>query len=173
MWRAHSCVPRRDFSRRLLEHYTRTAHMMEFFQWLQATPWSTWLRESTWGYPILAAIHVLGLAWFGGAVLKDLPAGKRMGLVFMTVTGAVLFYMSPVRCYQSYAFRIKILLLLTAVFVGPGFRACRRLLGGVLDGDAQRRAKARRQPQRADPTWPVSVACWIGMIFAARGIAFF
>jgi hypothetical protein len=115
--------------------------VIEFCQWLQATPWSTWLRESTWSYPILAAIHVLGIAWFGGAVLKDLPAGKRIGLVFMTVTGAILFYMAPVHCYQSYAFRAKMLLLVGAA------------------------AFDRKQI--------ISLACWIGMIFAGRGIAFF
>lgn len=113
---------------------------MEFCQWLQSTSWSTWLRESTWGYPIVAAIHVLGIAWFGGAILKDLTAGKRIGLVFMTLTGAILFYMAPVHCYQSYAFRVKMLLLLITAI--PRTRI-------------------------------LSLACWIGMIFAGRGIAFF
>jgi Na+-translocating ferredoxin:NAD+ oxidoreductase RnfC subunit len=89
--------------------------VIEFCQWLQATPWSTWLRESTWGYPIIAAIHVLGIAWFGGAVLKGFSTATRIGLAFMTVTGAVLFYMAPVHCYESYAFRIKMLLLAAAV----------------------------------------------------------
>lgn len=115
--------------------------MIEFCQWLQATLWSTWLRESTWSYPILAAIHVLGIAWFGGAVLKGLQTGTRLGLAFMTVTGAVLFYMAPVHCYESYAFRAK-MLLLAAAFVTPGQRT-------------------------------LSLAYWIGMIFAGRGIAFF
>jgi hypothetical protein len=114
--------------------------VIEFCQWLQATPWSTWLRESTWSYPILAALHVLGIAWFGGAVLKDLPSGKRIGLVFMTLTGAILFYMAPVHCYQSVAFRAKMLLLVIATLPRPRF---------------------------------LSLACWIGMIFAGRGIAFF
>lgn len=114
---------------------------MEFCQWLQATSCSTWLRESTWSYPIIAAIHVLGIAWFGGAVLKGLPTGTRIGLAFMTVTGAALFYMAPVHCYESYAFRAKMLLLATAVvFPRPRF---------------------------------LSLGCWISMIFAGRGIAFF
>lgn len=89
--------------------------MIEFCQWLQSTAPSTWLRESTWGYPVIAAIHVLGVAWFGGAVLKGLQTGTRIGLAFMTLTGVVLFYMAPVHCYESYAFRAKMLLLAAAV----------------------------------------------------------
>ena len=115
--------------------------MIEFCQWLQATGLSTWLRESTWGYPIIAAIHVLGIAWFGGAVLKGLQTGTRIGLAFMTITGLVLFYMAPVHCYESIAFRAKMVLLVASVVV---------------------------------PRWRfASLGCWIGMIFAGRGIAFF
>jgi hypothetical protein len=110
-------------------------------EWLQATALSTWLRESTWGFPLLAALHVLGIAWFGGAIWLHLEKGRRIGLTFMTVTGLILFYMSPVRCSQSWAFWMKMALL--AVAAWP------------------------RCPR------PVSVACWTGMIFAARGIAFF
>jgi hypothetical protein len=119
--------------------------MIEFCQWLQATGGSTLLRESTWGYPILAAIHVLGIAWFGGAVLKGLPAGKRIGLGFMSLTGAILFYMAPVHCYESIAFRVKMLLLVAALV------------------DSCARSGKRH----------VSLVCWAGMIFAGRGIAFF
>jgi hypothetical protein len=109
--------------------------VIEFCQWLQATPWSTWLRESTWSYPIIAAIHVLGVAWFGGAVLKGLPTGTRIGLAFMTVTGAVLFYMAPVHCYESYAFRAKMLLLAAAVvFPRPRFLSLGYWIGMIFAG---------------------------------------
>jgi hypothetical protein len=114
--------------------------MIGWCEWLQATALSTWLRESTWGYPILAAIHVLGIAWFGGGVLKGIPAARRIGLVFMLATGAALFYMAPVHCYQSYAFRMKMGLLALCIF-----------------------SRARI----------LTIACWAGMIFAGRGIAFF
>ena len=118
---------------------------MALMQWLQATALSTWLRESTWGFPIIAAIHVLGIAWFGGVLLAphlkrgDSPwkHGYRWALGFMIATGLVLFYMAPVHCYESWAFRAKMGLL--ALSLVP----------------------------RA------SLACWIGMIFAGRGIAFF
>ena len=103
-----------------------------------------WLSESLWGYPIIAAIHVLGLAWFGATALterRELRKWKRLGLTVMLVSGTVLFGMHPSRYSASTAFRIKMLLLLA-------------VLGLKLP--------------RA-----VSLALWIGIIFAARGIAFF
>ena|SRR5215471_1811208 len=120
---------------------------MELMQWLQATAPSTWLRESTWGFPLIAAMHVLGIAWFGGVILiaasakgegsPSIDRGRYLALVFMIATGLVLFYMAPVHCYGSWAFRVKMALL--ALSFAPR----------------------------------ISLACWVGMIFAGRGIAFF
>ncbi len=84
--------------------------------WLEATALSTLLRESTWGYPLLAALHVLGIAWFGGAILLNLKQGRRAGVIFMIATGAILFYMQPVRCAESVSFGIKMTLLAAAAW---------------------------------------------------------
>lgn len=57
-----------------------------------------WLRESIWGYPIIAAIHVLGLAWFGATVLtgvEEYKTWKKVGLAVMLLSGALLFGMHP------------------------------------------------------------------------------
>jgi len=103
-----------------------------------------WLSESVWGYPIIAAIHVLGLALFGATLLaraEDYRTWKRIGLGVMLLSGALLFGMHAGRYSTSSAFRIKILLLVL-------------VLGLKLP--------------RA-----VSLALWIAIIFASRGIAFF
>jgi hypothetical protein len=106
----------------------------------------TFLRESTWGYPIIAAIHVLGLAWFGGTVLvsqfnPDLRGLRRAGIALLLISGLVLFWLHPVQYYNSTSFRVKMVLLL--------------LLVGV------RRASV------------VALALWGAIILASRGIAFF
>jgi hypothetical protein len=76
-----------------------------------------WLAESTWGYPIAGAIHVLGLAWFGGAALFEVSPGfKRFGLALMLSTGALLFAMQPHRYYDNAAFILKLLLLVAVGF---------------------------------------------------------
>ena len=54
------------------------------------------LLESTWGYPIIAAIHVLGIAWFGGMVLvsrfiPDLRRLRMIGITLLLASGTVLF----------------------------------------------------------------------------------
>ena len=103
-----------------------------------------WLRESIWGYPIIAAIHVLGLALFGATVLngcRRIQDLEESGLAVMLLSGALLFGMHPGMYWGSVAFRLKILLLVL-------------VLGLKLP--------------RA-----VSLALWLAIIFAARGIAFF
>jgi hypothetical protein len=113
---------------------------------------SEWLSESTWGYPVIGAVHVLGLAWFGGAVLvadRHLRAWTWMGVAVMVLSGAVLFVLHPARYYDSQSFRVKMLLLL--------------LVGANS-------ALAHTRPRRARG---IAMALWIGIIFASRGIAFF
>lgn len=123
------------------------------------------MRESTWGFPILSAVHVLALAWFGGALLisdlrrlastvrseppadfaAQLQSWKWLGISVLLATGALLFWVEPMKCYQSVSFRVKMALLILI-----GFNA--GLRGKVAAG--------------------VSVLLWIAVIFAARGIAF-
>ncbi len=115
-------------------------------QWIQATPSSTLLRESTWGFTILGALHVLGIAWFGGAVLLSvMPLWKRIGAIWMLLTGVLLFWLEPLKCYNSVSFRIKMLLLLLL--------ACTALLPSKL-------ARA------------ASLILWAAVILASQGIAF-
>jgi hypothetical protein len=104
------------------------------------------LRESTWGYPIIGAIHVLGIAWFGGTVLaagfdEDLRRLRRIGLGVLLASGALLFALHPLQYSNSISFRVKMLLLVLLI--------------------------------RAKTASPLSLALWIAIIFAARGIAFF
>jgi len=116
-------------------------------QWIQATQSSTLLRESTWGFTILGALHVLGIAWFGGAVLFSvMPNWKRIGAVWMLATGALLFWLEPLKCYNSLSFRIKMLLLL------------------MLAGTALLPLKFARAS---------SLILWAAVILASQGIAFF
>ena len=105
----------------------------------------TFLRESTWGYPIISALHVLGLAWFGGTILvsafvPELRGWRRAGIALLLVTGAVLYWLQPAQYYTSISFGVKMALLILVLFV---------------------------RPER-----PLSLALWVAIIFASRGIAF-
>jgi hypothetical protein len=126
--------------------------------WVQSTALSIRLAGSTWAYPVIGALHVLGLAWFGGAVLlaaldreaRPRPAVLWVGATMMAVTGALLFAIEPLRCAASASFTIKMLLL------------------AVLVGIVPLRSKLRN-------TWGAAlrVVLWAAVVLAARGIAFF
>src|SRR5579863_1309245 len=100
--------------------------LLIFAQWVQSTTLSAALAGSTWAYPLLGGLHVLGLAWFGGAVLLSIlrrgdseggprPAMLWIGGTIMLLTGALLFVIEPLRCAASQSFRLKLLLLVVLV----------------------------------------------------------
>ncbi len=121
--------------------------LLALCRWIEATPSSTFLRESVWGFTILASLHVLGVAWFGGAVVFEvLRPWRRTGAAWMLATGALLFWLEPLKCYSSVWFRAKMLLLLAI--------PCAALL----------RPKIARA---------VSLVLWAAVILASQGIAFF
>lgn len=131
--------------------------LLSLAQRIQATELSAWLAGSTWAYPLIGALHVLGVAWFGGGVLLSIlcrlgrEARPRAGFLWtgaivMLVSGASLFVIEPLRCVTSDAFGVKLLLLVALV-------AAHRV-----------RTKVRV---------PLTLTLWVGVFLAARGIAFF
>ena len=78
-----------------------------------------WLAESTWGFPVIAAFHVLAMAWFGGLVLThDFRRLKWLGLAVLLSTGLLLFALHPAMYAASWSFRAKMLLLVLIPFCG-------------------------------------------------------
>src|SRR6267378_6916551 len=43
--------------------------LLDFFKWLQYSPPLTAMRSSPWVFPVIASIHLMGLALIGGALL--------------------------------------------------------------------------------------------------------
>jgi hypothetical protein len=125
--------------------------LLEVARWLQDTPLRLELSQSTWTVPILGAIHVLAIAWFGGTVLVRDARHRRfrwIGLAILLCTGFLLFWSQPLRLYYSQFFRAKILLLALL-----GLASClpgRFVRLGIL----------------------LSLALWAGVILASRGIAY-
>jgi hypothetical protein len=95
-----------------------------------------WLAQSTWGVPLIAALHVLAIAWFGASVLpielvRPMRNARRIGLVLLLLTGVVLFLTQPQRYAVSTAFRIKMFLLLL-LFVNRNWIATLLLLAAII-----------------------------------------
>ena len=102
---------------------------------------NTWLSqaisESTWGYPVIGALHVLGLALIGGAVVvpflrHDARWIRWSGYVLVVITGALLFAAGAEHYYKSTAFRIKALLLTLLIFNAITTRAQRIQLHNAI-----------------------------------------
>jgi hypothetical protein len=125
--------------------------LLQLARWLQDTSLRLDLSQSTWGVPIIGAIHVLAIAWFGGAALIPDPQLRRfrwIGLSILLVSGLLLFWSQPLRLYYSQFFRAKMALL---IVIG---------LSALLPARYSRLALA------------LSLALWAGVILASRGIAY-
>ena len=126
--------------------------LLALARYLQDTSLRLDLSQSTWGVPIIGAIHVLAIAWFGGSVLVLNDASLRrfrwIGLLILVFTGFLLFWSEPLRLYYSQFFRAKMALL---VVIG---------LAALLPARHARLAMA------------LSLVLWAGVILASRGIAY-
>jgi hypothetical protein len=95
------------------------------------------------------------MALFGGAILipdlfDEVRWIRRVGITLIVLTGVLLFAAGAERYYESPAFRIKMVLL--AIIALHAIASSRR----------------RRKLHAA-----ISLALWMAVIFASRGIAFF
>jgi hypothetical protein len=109
--------------------------LRSLFEWLEAMPMSTALRESIYGYPILLTSHVVSMCVIAGLlVMMDLrltgvgnlrtPVShiqnrlfpwQMLGLAMSVVSGGLLFYGQPMRFYGNFWFWMKNLLMLSAL----------------------------------------------------------
>jgi hypothetical protein len=102
-----------------------------FSEWVRDTNLSVSIRESILMFPIIEGTHLLGIGASAGAIaISDLRmCGKifrkepvsdvfnavlpwmLIGFIVMTITGFLLMWSEPVRCYESIWFRYKVLFL--------------------------------------------------------------
>lgn len=105
---------------------------MAFLEWLQSTPVGVMVAESLWGYPTFETMHTLGMAMLIGALglinlrilgyKPELPLiGVRqllplawIGFTVNAISGALLFTSDAVYFFESYTFRIKMVLIILA-----------------------------------------------------------
>lgn len=138
------------------------------------------VRDSIWAFPVIEAIHLLGLSLLGGALLvvdlrlmglglvrqriADIAAAMRpwlvSGVVVMGTTGLLLFLSEAVKCYYNQSFWVKIITLPVALTFTFTIRSRVARRGGM------------------DPTWRTrtvalaSIALWFTVAAAGRWIGF-
>lgn len=160
-------------------------YLLEFCQWLNGTAWSTYLRENDNPFPIIESFHVIGLAvsvgvimWldlrFLELVMKDEPITNLVeqlepwaigGFVVMFVSGSLLFLSEPLKCYNTLAFRFKVIMLILAGLNVWYFH--RAVYPRLSEFDAS-----------VNPPWQlkmvgiISLVFWFGIIIAGRWTAY-
>jgi hypothetical protein len=156
---------------------------MRFLEWLQTSALGTMVAESLWGYPLLETLHTLGMAMLVGALglinLRvlgykiELPVlGTRellplawLGFTINLISGLALFTSDAVYFWNSYTFRIKILLIVLG-----GVNAF--VLGRAVFREAEARGGSFAASTGIGWVAGSSLGFWMGAIIAGRLIAY-
>ena len=108
--------------------------LLNFFQWMNNTPFAKALSVSVWQFAVIQALHLVFLGVFAGAILMvdlrlmgralkdrstaDVARGAQpwviFGLVGLTLTGVPQMMQNAMREYYSQLFWIKMAFLLIA-----------------------------------------------------------
>ena len=155
---------------------------MAFLEWLQGTWVATLVAESLWGYPTLETMHTMGMALLIGALglidlrvlgfKPELPLlGTRallplawLGFTLNAISGTLLFTSDAVMFFESYTFRLKIVLIILG-----GINAA--LLGRRI---FQERPAGVPVTPTAGAKWiaATSLVFWFGAVISGRLIAY-
>ncbi len=153
------------------------------FSWLENTPVALWVAESSWGYPFLLCLHVIGLAIVVGifsmremrllgmfraldpAAFLPLSKFGWAGFVVNAISGTLLFTSQAVLFVNNIAFLIKI----SCIAVGM-----------ILAGIIQTRLRGELTGAGSDPSIrqstkiiaALSLLFWLMAITTGRLIAY-
>jgi hypothetical protein len=154
--------------------------MDPLFTWMEATAFSTWLRDSTslWAFPFVLILHTVGLAFFVGVNVAwdvrvlGMSAGipldslRRYFLVMWVgfwvnaTSGVILLIAYPTKALTNPLFYVKLALIVVGVLVALQIRRDVRGTGNA------------RLPARVRTLAAGSLACWAAVVFAGRFLAY-
>jgi len=154
---------------------------LSFFEWCEQGRIGTNIRESTWMFPAIEAIHLIGLGFVAGAVLvvdlrllglglfrqptdqlaEDVEPWLIGSIGLMIVTGSLLFLSEATKCYYSEPFWIKMTcLMLVLIFT---FTVRRYVI---------RTRRDAMHPLLAKIIALISLGLWFGVGWGGRWIGF-
>src|SRR4051812_32824092 len=158
---------------------------IEFCMWLEGTPIGLLVRETLWGFPIVVAIHILGLTlsvgtivWFDlrllgismtrvpvAALYRRLIPWALAGFSVMFVSGSMLLIAYASNAYGNTFFRIKVVALLLAFVNALVYHTVtERRIAGWDD--------AARPPLPARIAGLTSIVVWTAVILAGRMMSY-
>jgi len=154
-------------------------------EWLEALGWTTAIRESPWGYPVLETSHVATVVAFAGLVImmdlrligvafahaplaqiqRRLFSWQLAWFVPSMATGVLLFLVDPLRYYGNAFFWVKLVLLAAAGLNALAFHLKTYRSAERWDEDPQAAGTARL-------AGAVSLLFWSATIVSGRLIAY-
>ena len=155
--------------------------LLEFCKWIQFSPPLVAMRSSPWLFPVIATIHLMGLAMIGGSVLvvdlrllgfglrrqpvaqlaRDAEQWLLRGLLVSVPTGVLLFMCFATKYYYLVFFWVK----MTSLFLVLVFTFSIRRRVTMVD------------ETRMSPVWSklvalVSLSLWTTVAIGGRWIGF-
>ena len=152
-----------------------------FFKWVDTTWVSKAINDSKWLFPAIEGVHIVALALLFGTIfllnLRLLGVGVRQrsvselalelepwtlcSLVVILISGVFLFASEATKSFRSTPFRIKIVLLVTAIAFH--YIVSQRIV----------RREGGHHPFLAKTSAVFAIALWVSVGFAGRAIGFF
>ena len=150
-----------------------------FFEWADGLALSAWIRDSRVLFPVIEVIHILALTVLLGSIvilsmrllgagLKQIPVKQlgatlapftNVGLVTMLLSGALLFGLEALKCYENPPFFFKMAMLALALVFH--FTVMRPALQAEASG------------HRAKATAAVALLLWFTVGVGGRAIGFY
>jgi Family of unknown function (DUF6644) len=155
--------------------------VLEFCTWVQYSPPLVAMRASPWMFPVIATVHLMGLAVVGGSVLlvdlrllglglrrqpvallaRDAERWLIRGLFVMVATGILLFMCFATKYYYLTFFWVKMAALCVVVVLTLSIR--RKI--ALAD-------EARVSPMTSRLVAAISLMLWLTVALGGRYIGF-
>ena len=159
--------------------------ILEICEWLESTALAVLVRESSYGFPVLVGVHILGLIFSVGTLLwvdlrllglslqrsrvsevyRGLAPWFLGGFLVMFVSGATLFTGFATSAYANLYFRIKLVALVLAGLNALAFHALTQRASATWDTEPQPPAAVRLAGFS-------SIVLWTVVILAGRMISY-
>jgi hypothetical protein len=154
-------------------------------QWLEQTGLGTGVRDSTWLFPIIETVHILGIALLVGSTsildlrlmgltYREQPVSKLawrflpwawIGFVIQVITGALLFASEATKMIENVGFQIKMILIVVAGLNALVFHLIAYQSVGKWEND-------HVAPLSARAAGLISILLWFGIVGFGRWIAY-
>jgi hypothetical protein len=153
--------------------------------WLEQTSVGTAVRDSTWLFPIIETVHIIGIVLLVGStsvldlrlmglVHREKPVSKIAwrflpwawaGFLVQIITGGLLFSSEATKMYDNLGFQIKMVLIAVAGLNALVFHL-------IAYQSVDKWEYDRVAPLSARAAGLISILLWFGIVAAGRWIAY-